>query len=299
MSSINIATRIANAVAANGIGSTAASAAAAAAHAAATEHKPILAERFKTKMCQNHEKHGSCPYETRCMFAHGEQDLRTKEMNLAANLVTEEAIKNFQRDRMMADREAALAKAKGPKKAAGPKKVIQPASPLVKKTEKPAIAAPAGPKQAPKQAAAAVAPIAPVTAAVAELSCPRSPASDSPSTVATSKSPRRASPSSTSTTPMKKSAAVTPTRRYRHDPYAPVIIGMITEQEPAHVMVESYEAYGYYQTPCMCDECVGSQPAAVYKHAAGAYPEPCYCADCCAPETVAERHLVADQILLC
>jgi hypothetical protein len=71
---------------------------------ASTEHKPILAERFKTKMCQNHEKNGSCPYEARCMFAHGEQDLRTKQMNLTANLVTEEAIKNFLSQRMAAAR---------------------------------------------------------------------------------------------------------------------------------------------------------------------------------------------------
>jgi len=58
-------------------------------------HKPILAEQFKTKMCQNYEKTGSCPYEIRCMFAHGAADLRTKEMNLADNLVTEENIKAF------------------------------------------------------------------------------------------------------------------------------------------------------------------------------------------------------------
>jgi hypothetical protein len=68
------------------------------------EHKPILAERFKTKMCQNHTKTGVCPYEARCMFAHGDADLRTKEMNLQDNLVTEDAIKAFQRARALAER---------------------------------------------------------------------------------------------------------------------------------------------------------------------------------------------------
>jgi hypothetical protein len=64
-------------------------------HAVSTVHKPILAERFKTKMCQNYEREGFCPYEARCMFAHGEHELRTKEMNYRDNLVTEEAIKEF------------------------------------------------------------------------------------------------------------------------------------------------------------------------------------------------------------
>jgi hypothetical protein len=64
-------------------------------HAVSTVHKPILAERFKTKMCQNYEREGFCPYEARCMFAHGGHELRTKEMNYRDNLVTEEAIREF------------------------------------------------------------------------------------------------------------------------------------------------------------------------------------------------------------
>jgi hypothetical protein len=63
----------------------------------ATRHKPILAERFKNKMCRTFIETGSCPYEERCMFAHGDADLRTKEMNLADKLTTEEAIRSFQR----------------------------------------------------------------------------------------------------------------------------------------------------------------------------------------------------------
>jgi hypothetical protein len=58
-------------------------------------HKPILAERFKTRLCRKFSDTGSCPYEERCMFAHGEANLRTKEMNLADKLTTEDAISNF------------------------------------------------------------------------------------------------------------------------------------------------------------------------------------------------------------
>jgi hypothetical protein len=61
------------------------------------DHKPILAERFKTKMCRNFVETGECPYEIRCMFAHGDDEMRSKTMNLADGLVTEDAIKNFQR----------------------------------------------------------------------------------------------------------------------------------------------------------------------------------------------------------
>jgi hypothetical protein len=58
-------------------------------------HKPLLAERFKTNLCQAFERQGRCEYEARCMFAHGSDDLRSKEMNLLDGLVTEDAIRNF------------------------------------------------------------------------------------------------------------------------------------------------------------------------------------------------------------
>lgn len=57
----------------------------------------ILAERFKTQMCRNYEKKGSCPYENKCMFAHGDADLRTPEMNVRDGLFTEESIEAFRR----------------------------------------------------------------------------------------------------------------------------------------------------------------------------------------------------------
>ena len=60
-------------------------------------HRPILAERFKTKVCRNFVETGACPYFFRCMFAHGDHELRTKQMNMADGLYTEEAIKAFKR----------------------------------------------------------------------------------------------------------------------------------------------------------------------------------------------------------
>ncbi|KAH9597461.1 zinc finger protein [Trypanosoma melophagium] len=59
--------------------------------------KPILAERYKTKLCRNYMETGVCPYQSRCMFAHGEYELRTAEMNVCDGLVTEEAIRAFRR----------------------------------------------------------------------------------------------------------------------------------------------------------------------------------------------------------
>lgn len=64
---------------------------------AADDERHILAERFKTKMCRNYINSGACPYEARCMFAHGDDDLRTTEMNIRDGLFTEEAIKGFKR----------------------------------------------------------------------------------------------------------------------------------------------------------------------------------------------------------
>ena len=64
--------------------------------AGANAHK-VLAERYKTKMCRNFVENGECPYESRCMFAHGDDELRTTEMNLRDGLVTEDAIKHFKR----------------------------------------------------------------------------------------------------------------------------------------------------------------------------------------------------------
>jgi len=60
-------------------------------------HRPILAERFRTKMCRNFLERGACPYVHRCMFAHGESELRTTEQNVADRLFSEDAIRAFKR----------------------------------------------------------------------------------------------------------------------------------------------------------------------------------------------------------
>lgn len=60
-------------------------------------HRYLLAERYKTKTCRNHMMTGACPYGHRCMFAHGVHELRTTDMNVRDGLMTEEAIRSFQR----------------------------------------------------------------------------------------------------------------------------------------------------------------------------------------------------------
>jgi hypothetical protein len=69
-------------------------------------HSSILAERFKTRSCENFKRHGECSFAHRCMFAHGEEDLRTTEMNIRSGLTTEKAIKTFQSDRANTLRDA-------------------------------------------------------------------------------------------------------------------------------------------------------------------------------------------------
>jgi hypothetical protein len=110
--------------------------------AAETPSKCILAERFKTKMCQNYEKTGVCPYEVRCMFAHGPGDLRTKEMNYRDRLTTDEAIKNYQRVRMIAQRTAEKRRKQAAKRAAEE----TPAETPAEAAEQGAVAGPAAPR---------------------------------------------------------------------------------------------------------------------------------------------------------
>lgn len=73
---------------------------------AQSAERSLLAERYKTKMCRNYLVSGECPYEVRCMFAHGDHELRTTEMNVRDGLVTEEAIKAFQRSVNIRNRQA-------------------------------------------------------------------------------------------------------------------------------------------------------------------------------------------------
>ncbi|KAG8338890.1 putative Zinc finger C x8 C x5 C x3 H type (and similar) [Trypanosoma vivax] len=59
--------------------------------------KTLLAERYKTKLCKNFMELSFCPYGFICMFAHGEEELRTPKMNVEDGLSTEESIRVFQR----------------------------------------------------------------------------------------------------------------------------------------------------------------------------------------------------------
>ena len=68
----------------------------------AADRKAIVGERYKTTMCKNYKLHGECPYESRCMFAHGDHELRTKQMNQADGLRTEEDIRAFRAQQLEA-----------------------------------------------------------------------------------------------------------------------------------------------------------------------------------------------------
>jgi hypothetical protein len=63
----------------------------------ANEHAPLDANRFKTKLCRQVLRHGACPYESRCMFAHNPEELRTADMNRRDGLISEDAIRAFRR----------------------------------------------------------------------------------------------------------------------------------------------------------------------------------------------------------
>jgi len=57
----------------------------------------IVVGRYKTKMCRNYIKFGSCPYEHRCMFAHGEEELRSEQQNESEGILSEEDLRRKQR----------------------------------------------------------------------------------------------------------------------------------------------------------------------------------------------------------
>jgi hypothetical protein len=64
---------------------------------------PIIAECFKTRLCKTFRKTGRCEYAAYCMFAHGTEDLRTTDWNAADGLVSESAVKKWQRAQVQAD----------------------------------------------------------------------------------------------------------------------------------------------------------------------------------------------------
>lgn len=71
---------------------------------AADSRTPIVAMRYRTRMCYNIAVSGTCEYQTRCMFAHSAEELRTPAMNLRDGLTSEAAVRKFQRDQHAANR---------------------------------------------------------------------------------------------------------------------------------------------------------------------------------------------------
>jgi hypothetical protein len=57
----------------------------------------LVAERYKTRVCSNFATTGRCPYQSRCVFAHGEGELRSTDMNVRDGLLTEAKIRSFNR----------------------------------------------------------------------------------------------------------------------------------------------------------------------------------------------------------
>uniref|UniRef100_A0A7S1W4H4 C3H1-type domain-containing protein n=1 Tax=Neobodo designis TaxID=312471 RepID=A0A7S1W4H4_NEODS len=52
-------------------------------------------ERYKTALCRHFARQQTCLLGARCRFAHGDSDLRTEAQNVAAGLVTEDAVEFF------------------------------------------------------------------------------------------------------------------------------------------------------------------------------------------------------------
>jgi hypothetical protein len=62
------------------------------------ERQRAFSLRFRTALCEKYEIYGSCPYQCKCMFAHGPGELRTPEMNEADELISDKAIRSFLRN---------------------------------------------------------------------------------------------------------------------------------------------------------------------------------------------------------
>lgn len=55
-----------------------------------------MVERYKTRICKAFTKTGECPYDFKCMFAHGKADVRTKKMNIRDGLTSDVAVRAHQ-----------------------------------------------------------------------------------------------------------------------------------------------------------------------------------------------------------
>eukprot|EP00760_Papus_ankaliazontas_P032528 PhM_4_TR5882/c0_g1_i1/m.15835 len=51
--------------------------------------------RYKTKICRHFVESGACPFTARCVFAHGQDDMRSVEMNEAEGITTDAALRDY------------------------------------------------------------------------------------------------------------------------------------------------------------------------------------------------------------
>jgi hypothetical protein len=165
--------------------------------AASNEKSTIIAERFKTRLCKTYRKTGECAYFVRCMFAHGKEDLRTTERNVADGLVTESAVKNWQRAKARAEEKASKRRATVPKESSAAPRAATP------------LPVPSAPE-----------PTAADASALDDEQLRPTNGAECPDSVVAAADPLIAAFAGMSPAPLEKAATRTPVRRYRHDPYA-------------------------------------------------------------------------------
>jgi hypothetical protein len=230
------------------------------------------------------------------MFAHGEANLRTKEMNLADKLTTEDAIRNFQQ---VLRGDASEARTTTPTPVAKLLTVVDvdmpPSSPTSTAPPTPKNAAPKGQRFlaalcAPAMDPAALAEVAQEfaptptkgqiksTPYMPEGERPSSPSSTNASVlrthsseisdcIATCAMPFFAMPFSRATSPGAMSAgtspSASPSKRYRHDPYAPVVLtpqaSRQTSPQPSprsNALPSSADYFAPSPAPCLCVDCL-------------------------------------------
>ena len=56
----------------------------------------IDATRFKTKLCRHYMESGVCPFQSRCVFSHGQVELRTSDENRTSGIVSEQSLRDHQ-----------------------------------------------------------------------------------------------------------------------------------------------------------------------------------------------------------
>ena len=56
----------------------------------------IDATRFKTKLCRHFAESGVCPFQSRCVFSHGQAELRTSDENRTSGIVSEQSLRDHQ-----------------------------------------------------------------------------------------------------------------------------------------------------------------------------------------------------------